>query len=113
MKKLLAQEEAMVPNLFYNLRRAFLPLMHDETYEAMDRIAKLVAENGKAPRTESLRGKRDRDVNESREHHKRLNDGTTEASGKKSIESTASEPLQKAGTDSCSGGYGPPCYELC
>jgi len=30
MKKLLAREEAMYPNLFDNMRRAILPLMHDD-----------------------------------------------------------------------------------
>ena len=35
MKKLMAQEESMVPNLFFNLKRALMPLMHDDTYAAM------------------------------------------------------------------------------
>jgi len=42
MKKLLMQEESMIPALYYNLRRAFIPLLHDDTYTAMDIIAKQV-----------------------------------------------------------------------
>ena len=37
MKKLLSQEESMIPSLFNNLKRALTPLMHDETYHAMNR----------------------------------------------------------------------------
>ena len=55
MKKLLQQEEAMTPALFANLRRAFVPLMTDETYDAMERVAKAVDEAGKQPRAASLR----------------------------------------------------------
>jgi tRNA(Ile)-lysidine synthase TilS/MesJ len=42
VKKLLSQEEAMVPALFFNLRKALLPLMHDKTYEAIHEVEKLV-----------------------------------------------------------------------
>ena len=40
IKKLLKQEEAMVPALFHNLKKAFLPLMADETYVSMDKIVR-------------------------------------------------------------------------
>jgi hypothetical protein len=46
VKKLLQQEEAMVPGLFYNLRRALVPLMHDDTYEVMTRVQKRVQAAG-------------------------------------------------------------------
>ncbi len=36
----------MVPSLFYNLRKALLPLMHEDTYEAMHRVTQLVEEAG-------------------------------------------------------------------
>jgi hypothetical protein len=35
MKKLLAQEEAMIPALFHNLKRALIPLLDDSTYVTM------------------------------------------------------------------------------
>jgi hypothetical protein len=38
VKKVLQQEETMVPNLFYNLKRAMVPLMHDETYSFLQRL---------------------------------------------------------------------------
>lgn len=46
MKKLLQQEEAMVPNLFYNLKRALVPLMHDDTYEVLKNVADKIAAAG-------------------------------------------------------------------
>lgn len=45
MKKLMAQEEAMVPAVFYNLKRALVPLLHDDTYEAMAKVVKMVEDN--------------------------------------------------------------------
>jgi tRNA(Ile)-lysidine synthase TilS/MesJ len=46
VKQLLAQEESMVPALFFNLRRALLPLMGNETYTAMAAAAEQVAARG-------------------------------------------------------------------
>lgn len=45
MKKLLLQEEAMIPALFFNFKRALIPLMHDDTYEAMARVTAMVDAN--------------------------------------------------------------------
>lgn len=58
MKQLLSQEEAMVPALFYNMKRALLPLMDAETYETMRRI------------TDRLDGKGDRNA----DNHKAMDD---------------------------------------
>ena len=38
VKQVLSQEESMVPNLFANLRKAILPLMHDDLYEVIERV---------------------------------------------------------------------------
>ena len=38
VKQLLQQEESMVPGLFSNMRKALLPLMHDETYRVMEKV---------------------------------------------------------------------------
>jgi tRNA(Ile)-lysidine synthase TilS/MesJ len=46
MKKLLQQEEAMVPNLFYNLKRALVPLMHDDTYYVLKEVSDKIAAAG-------------------------------------------------------------------
>lgn len=46
MKQLLSQEEAMVPALFYNMKRALLPLMHSDTYETMRRITQIIDGKG-------------------------------------------------------------------
>jgi len=46
VKQLLAQEESMVPALFFNLRRALLPLMGNETYTAMATVAEQIAARG-------------------------------------------------------------------
>lgn len=51
MKQLLSQEEAMVPALFYNMKRALLPLMHSDTYETMKRITQII--DGKGANSES------------------------------------------------------------
>lgn len=45
MKKLMAQEETMVPNLFYNLKRALMPLLHDDTYVAMAAVTTAIEAN--------------------------------------------------------------------
>lgn len=42
MKKLLSQEEAMVPDLFCNLKHALLPLMDDRIYGTMQDVLKAI-----------------------------------------------------------------------
>lgn len=39
VKKLLAQEEAMIPALFANIRKALIPFMHNEIYPVLNRLA--------------------------------------------------------------------------
>jgi tRNA(Ile)-lysidine synthase TilS/MesJ len=59
VKQLLSQEESMVPGLFSNMRKALLPLMHEDSYQVMDRIAQdIEAKTGKK-RTPPARGKGD------------------------------------------------------
>lgn len=69
MKKLLSQEEAMVPDLFCNLKHAMLPLMDDSIYETMKDVLK------------SIEG---RDTNKrklSQSNDAELNQGTTSCEG--------------------------------
>lgn len=49
MKKLMEQEEAMVPALFHNLRKALLPMLHDDFYETTRRIQQEVESTGSKP----------------------------------------------------------------
>ena len=48
VKKILQQEEAMVPALFYNLRKAMLPLMHEKTYCVFKEIEAEIDESSSA-----------------------------------------------------------------
>ena len=36
----------MVPSLFHNMKRALLPLMHDDTYEVMNSVVTAIEEAG-------------------------------------------------------------------
>jgi tRNA(Ile)-lysidine synthase TilS/MesJ len=68
MKKLLMQEESMIPSLYYNLRRAFIPLLHDETYAAMEKVQKQVEEMGQDKRQQrNGKNKRDDETNKTEE----------------------------------------------
>lgn len=43
----------MIPGLFYNFKRALIPLMHDETYDAMNRVQDLVEANSYATKVKN------------------------------------------------------------
>ena len=60
MKRLLSQEESMVPSLFSNFRRALLPLMHQDMYSTMARITHEIEANGRGGKGggEGRRGER-------------------------------------------------------
>jgi tRNA(Ile)-lysidine synthase TilS/MesJ len=90
MKKLLMQEESMIPALYYNLRRAFIPLLHDDTYTAMDIIAKQVEVLG-----QDTRQRKDKETGRSKRQDKIERDDS-------------SEPLSKR-LKECSDGL---CFEI-
>lgn len=48
IKRLLAQEEAMVPGIFSNLRKACLPFMDNAVYETMKKINDEIASRSNA-----------------------------------------------------------------
>ena len=50
MKELLKQEESMVPGMFFNLRKALLPLMDDASYDAMAAVVARVEQQSKSSR---------------------------------------------------------------
>lgn len=47
MKKLLIQEEAMIPALFFNLKKALIPLLDDSTYLTMQAVAAAAENRGR------------------------------------------------------------------
>ena len=124
VKKLLKQEEAMVPALFHNLKKALLPLMANETYFSMDKIIRDIEVRQKMEKNTSsskqdrdcrineknqgtktqLRGKRDRDDDEARKVH------DVEIDNGVKIENLPTSTFSGCSKD---GGYCPPCYELC
>jgi hypothetical protein len=134
IKKLLSQEEAMVPALFYNLRRAFLPLLHDDTYEAMQKVSQSLEEIARLPKQDSSRRQGKRSVLEvgsedvtnavfvDEEGCAATIGGDDEPRSKKKfnhglgIESSGviegDNGQEKANTCSTNGGYCPPCYEI-
>jgi hypothetical protein len=58
----------MIPALFFNFKKALIPLMHDDTYTAMARVVQIVEDasyksNDRRPKQESSKSK-DRNNNE-------------------------------------------------
>lgn len=47
VKKLLLQEESMVQNLYFNLKKGLQPLMHERIYGVMKEISKEIGVNNK------------------------------------------------------------------
>jgi hypothetical protein len=112
IKKLLSQEEAMVPALFFNLRRAFLPLMHDDTYSAMHNVTKLIETISRQPRSESTRAKRPAETDGASTSDNEFESPVSKKVDRKNMfDDTISNGNE---ADQCSAsGYCPPCYELC
>ena len=90
VKKLLAQEESMVPALFNNMKKALVPLMHDDTYNAMQSVLQLVEKNSQFQ------------MHSKNEASDEIKDAGFDE---------MSENINSV--DSCSiNGYCPPCFEL-
>ena len=127
IKKLLSQEEAMVPALFFNLRRAFLPLMDDDIYDSMESVVKKISDNAKLPKSDSYKNKRNReddDKNESDSLLKKNKLIENNKDDKEDIGTNSIDDLRKLNSGdensseieivACSkNGYCAPCYELC
>jgi hypothetical protein len=91
------QEESMIPALYYNLRRAFIPLLHDDTYIAMNNVVKLVEELG-----QDSRQRNKKDKNGMKRH---VEDNKNEVDGDNNIEPAN----KKSKGEECIDGL---CYEL-
>jgi len=123
IKKLLAQEEAMVPALFFNLRRAFLPLMDDDIYDSMESVVKKISENAKLPKSDSYKNKRNREDDNKNDSDSLLKKNKLIENSKDDKEDigTKIDDVGKLNSDensseiiACSkNGYCAPCYELC
>jgi hypothetical protein len=116
----LAQEEAMVPALFHNLRKALIPLMHEDTYQAMNRVSNLVEEAGyketdRRKVTNSFKRTSGAEVVNSDESdkiefdHKRIKRQEGEC---KDLELQQTFHAVMNGEVNCEGDYCAPCFEL-
>jgi selenocysteine lyase/cysteine desulfurase/tRNA(Ile)-lysidine synthase TilS/MesJ len=114
VKKLLQQEEAMVPDMFCNLRKALQPLMDDGVYDAMKLVNNQIADrnNNRRRQLPNQSAKlRDIDAEE---------DGTDAPNKKRMKVDTVKEltsadefniaPSEKA--DICTSDFCAPCFEL-
>lgn len=125
LKKLMQQEETMVPNLFFNLKRALMPLMHSDTYDAMDSVNLEIEAAGASVSSrdriaESVRRKRQLPTGGSTlfpletalSATDRCEEGSkrtrTEGPPSNNDGSSTSRQLQV----DCSDGYCAPCFEL-
>lgn len=89
IKKLLSQEETMVPALFANLRKSLLPLMHEDTYKVMDDVVAHIEASGSRTKVQPQAG----------------GDNVME------IEKEKAASTSELVCDRVSG-YCPPCFEL-
>jgi hypothetical protein len=127
MKKLMAQEETMVPNLFYNLKRALTPLMHDDTYAAMAAVTTLIekanfqpknrvsgkAASNKRPGEEVVADTASPVVETKRTKVVALEgEEAAVGDGVMDEDDEAGDNAEANQTCGQNGGYCPPCYEL-
>ena len=108
VKKLLSQEEAMIPALFSNLRKALVPFMASETYPAMEDVYAKVEERAQhsfdnRKRATSGGGKRD------------VTEISTATAAADDADGSSSVVKKKRGDNDqapCTDAYCVPCYEL-
>jgi hypothetical protein len=81
MKKLLAQEEVMIPALFYNLKRALLPLLDDSTYVTMQAVSAAAESRGRSGKDRLPSKKQDQDKKNEGNKRKRSAEGASKGTG--------------------------------
>ena len=111
VKQLLAQEESMVPSLFANMRRALLPLMSDDAYVALQKVALSVEERAKAPAPQSTRFKRQAPHGQVTGQAKEVLH--TEDEAVTDAQPDTKKPKLTGVEGACKDDYCAPCYELC
>lgn len=104
VKKILQQEEAMVPALFYNLRKALLPLMHEKAYGSFKEIEAEVNKNGTA-RVVVKRSRKNSDKSINNADVYQTDQGTEDDHGTK-------KPKNENISSTCDDGYCVPCFEI-
>lgn len=130
----------MVPNLFQNMKRALVPLMADDTYDAMDAVARRIETANFNPKNRLAAEKRsaalavaggdanggDIEAAASGETSKRtkrdirepvgVDTGNSAVAGEDGRMDEAEDEIEETGNDNqacgANGGYCPPCYEL-
>lgn len=121
----------MVPALFHNIRKALIPLMHDETYEAMSRVSQMIEDAGyketdrrksgnpfKRSTIDSLEGAVDKtitSINNDEQDTKdtkriKLDDNSNSQSQETMFKQTFDAVMN--GEVQCTGDYCAPCFEL-
>jgi tRNA(Ile)-lysidine synthase TilS/MesJ len=120
VKRLLSQEEAMIPTLFSNMRKALVPLMASSTYYAMEEVVKEVEARARQSQDKGRgQGAGKKAIKGPAEEEGARGDGG-EGSGavKRDLDPLSREDevgniLKKIrAEEQCSDGYCVPCYEL-
>jgi tRNA(Ile)-lysidine synthase TilS/MesJ len=119
VKKLLSQEETMVPALFHNLRKALLPFMDENIYSEMKSVCSKIEERSKSSRsrqqqTPGAPGEQKRNKTSSAIAVAKGSKGVGEEDGEGEGEEDDTEVKEDSESQSlgCQDGYCVPCYEL-
>ena len=116
MKKLLSQEEAMIPSLFNNMKRALTPLMHEDIYTAMGRVISEIEASSAAKNRRHTgkgnvgKGNQKRSVDELEEQGTGSNGESKKL--KLDNDNEVASVASSSNAQQCTAEYCAPCYEL-
>jgi hypothetical protein len=131
VKKLLSQEETMVPALFSNLRKALLPFMDENIYSEMKTVCSKIEERSKSSRSRQyqtptsgtsdqkrsnkipsgeLTATDDIVVMETKTEGLQMDDRVEDTA--RDEEGEGEEETERKESSRCEDGYCIPCYEL-
>ena len=98
----------MVPALFHNMKRALLPLLHNDTYEVMNKVVEEIEAMGNRSKTNIPQrfNKQKRDKSDDPNSNTNESDSPQSKRNKSSVEDGLIEP------EKCLGDYCAPCYEI-
>lgn len=116
VKKLMAQEESMVPSLFFNLKKALIPFMHEDVYITMKDIVKRIENNNNNNKGSNRKlNNSNNDNKESKEETetplKKIKLDNNEIVEDKE-ENILEKTLKSLQDEKCSGDFCAPCFEL-
>lgn len=115
MKKLLSQEEIMIPSLFQNMRRALTPLMHGDTYKVMHKVVEDIEALNASKSNGKVRKQKRSDDSTEQVVKGEANGDETGGAKKRSRPHTAGDEEGENSSISkvqCTDEYCAPCYEL-